>query len=240
MPSREANNIAHVSQTDHRIVRSAGDAATSNGTANDSDAALRIFETADDQLSEQEQARTLGLAAWLHISRKGQTPPLSLSTWYEQSLAVWPDDEDVLTTYASLLMEYNQPDRAFELYHAALQRTRAREAALEGCLKSCYLQARWNDALRFADQLLKIKPDPANVHAMRADTLWNLKRPEEAITAARSALRFNPALLTIREWLIDKLHRNGQVEAAEREKEVLLRLRTATPPPANDGLPSIP
>ncbi|MBI1311750.1 hypothetical protein GC176_10700 [bacterium] len=230
MPALNASNVSHVSQTDHRIVRFAGQSGHSEHKPEETGASLQFFDASHQRLPEWEQARVLALGSWTYFLKRGQTPPASLTKWFQQSLAAWPDDADVLTTFAALQLEHSTPAQAFEFYQSAIDLPGVKEAALEGCLRSCYRQAKWNQALQFADELLAIEASSAGTHAMRADALWNLGRSDEAVEAARQAVTLNPLLIQVHEWLIDKLSRTGQPEAARRQERLLQRIQTARPP----------
>ena len=53
-------------------------------------------------------------------------------------------------------------------------------------------EERFGEAVQILDQLLRMNPISASVHAIRADTLWDLGRLAEAITAFQRAVELAP------------------------------------------------
>lgn len=237
MPTRDASNVSHVSQTDHRIIRSIAAQGVNSGDLPDGSQpkmSLSFFDAADRRLPEWERSRALGLGAWLYLRKNGTRSPESLAAEFQKALDVWPEDGDVLTTFAALQMEHGHFEEALRLHQAARGLPQSREEALEGCVQSSYLLARWNLVVSFADELLSIESSSASVHAMRADALWNLDRKDEAIEAAREAIKLNPLLNPVRQWLIDKLGQTGHADDARREEQLLQQILSVQTPARSD------
>ena len=66
---RESNNISHVTQTDHRILRQA---VVESGTVRNGQVQLRFFDGAHQRMPKWEQNRAMGVAIWSYLSKKGQ------------------------------------------------------------------------------------------------------------------------------------------------------------------------
>ena len=229
MPTREASNVSHVTQTDHRIVREAGQA--SDKQPDDNAAGLSAFNRADLRLNAWERDRALGLAAWKHLSRKGRQRPAELISFLTGVLEKGPKDGTVLIALGSMASENGLVDRARSYYERARRIPDAEEAALSGLLDIDYLASRRRDALDCADRLIEIDAGDARVHAIRADILATLGRQPEGIEAARRALQLNPTLVPVRQWLINALREAGRGDEQREQELILRRMKDAAPPP---------
>ena len=226
MPARESSNIAHLTQTDHRILRVPGAQATGDADPDE----LVLLEGADPPLAGWERDRTLAVGAWLHLSKKGRPKPASLAPMLLRVLEEAPDDPHPLTILGALAMDHQRPDLAREHYRQARDVPAAEEAALDGLLKIHYLSSEWERALDCADRLIELDPGHARAHAMRADTLKGLGRLDEGIAAAERALELNPTLVPVREWLASALRKAGREAEADEQQQILRRMHGARPP----------
>jgi hypothetical protein len=227
MPAREASNVAHVTQTDHRVIRRV--APASPGKPAHGPGGLVFFDRGDRRLEPWERDRALGLAAWKYLSKKGVPRPADLVAFLEDILDKVPDDGKVLTALGSIAAENQQTDQARRFYERALPIPEAEEAALSGLLDLYYYYraAERDRALQYADRLLEIDPGDARVHAIRADLLGMMARQDEAIEAARRALEFNPTLLPVREWLAEALRKAGRGDQQREQEQIIQRMKTA-------------
>ena len=93
-----------------------------------------------------------------------------------------------------------------------------------------YEAAQFEQALEYADRLLKIDPGAAGVLAVRADILLNLDRREEAIESAELAIVQNPTLKPVRLWLITQLGLAGREAEQKKHESILKRMQSASLP----------
>ena len=77
------------------------------------------------------------------------------------------------------------------------------------------------EALRTLEKAYSSKPDDANVASRYATTLVNLQRFEEALAVTRSAIRFSPLDLSLRNQWLDLEDRVGDRRVALTERESL-------------------
>ena len=222
MPARDSNNVSHVTQTDHRIVRHL---AASNDKPTAVPDRLTFFAGADQRLTPLERDRASGLGAWIHLSKKSRKPDRSLAKFLDGVLARSPDDGVVLAVLGSMAQEGQRTDLAIGYYERARQFPVAQEMSFNGLLSLYSDAGRLEDALQCADQLLAIDPGHARVHAVRANVLLALGRKAEAVTAAERALEFDPTLIDVRLGLARAYGELGQVQQQQEQERILSRLR---------------
>ncbi len=228
MPAREASNVSHVSQTDHRVIRATGRESPER-TTEETDS-LTFFDRADLRLEAWERDRAAGLAAWKYLSGKGRPRPAELIPVLEKGLAVVPDDGLVLIALGSIAADNRLVEEARGFYERARSLPDAEEAALSGLLDIYYVASDEERALECADRLLRIDPGDARVHAIRADVLKALGRLPEGIAAAERSLELNPTLIPVRQWLVDACRNSGRDDERRLQERTLLRMKNARPP----------
>lgn len=227
MPAKTTSNIAHVAQTDHRIPRySTPEPAQPQSR---SEERLAFFDEAHLNLEPWEQDRALGLGASIYLAKSGRPLPLELVRKLDDVLKVVPEDGAILTALGALAMDQNRLELARGYFERAQALPDAEENARFGLLKIHYLSRRWEQALECADWLLKVDPGDYRVLSMRADILVQLDRLDEGIAAAEDALTVHPALIEVREFLISLYVKAGQDENAEKQRQIVRRLKAAKP-----------
>lgn len=234
MPQHSANNISHVSQTDHRVLRRA---QTPPATVAESKRPfeLEFFNDSDKRLEQWERNRSHGLGTWLHATGAGEKFPPAMIGILRRSLDTYPDDPDVLTTLGILAVEDNLIEQAEQLLNRALKLPRARESALTTLHRMRYVNGMWNRARELSDEVIQLDPGNASFHAMRADILYSTGEFEAGIESARRALKLNPTLIPVHEWLIEKLDEQGHKDESQQQQELLERIRNAQVPDDKAG-----
>ena len=227
MPHRDSNNISHVTQTDHRILRQA---VEGSGTDQKGQVQLRFFDEAHKRMPEWEQNRALGVAIWSYLSKKGQQSPPDLSGLLESALAVHPSDGLVLSTLGALAMQHGRTQRAVQYLTKAQSVPLAEEPAVAGLLDLAYQQANWAQSLEFVDRCIEIDPGHPGYHAIRADALTNSGRLKEGITAAEKSLELDPTRIAVRAWLANAYEKDGRKADADAMREIVRRMQTAKVP----------
>lgn len=228
MPRRASSNMAHVSQTDHRVLRR--ESAEDQPAPDRAPEQLVLFDAAQRRLPEWEQQRCLALGARQYLSKKGERAPRELAPLLARSLEHAPEDGPVLIALGALAAEHGLTARAREHFEAAGKLASAEESALSGLLDLHYLAGDRQSALACAERLLDIDPGDARVRAIRADLLAQSGDSAGAIAEGRRALELNPTLLPVREWLVRTLRQAGHADEAAEQERILRRLRTARPP----------
>lgn len=232
MPHRTSNNISHVTQTDHRILRKPlGQSAVQPKTTDDLQ--FDFFDNADQRLESWESQRAAAAALWLHLDKKGRPAPPSLAKLLTPTLNVVPNDHLALTLLGALAYQHGRYETGANYFETARNVPAAEESAVSGLLTIYYLGSRWPEALKCADRMIQINPEEARFHSLRADILGNLNRLDEGIVAARKSLVLDPTVMPVREWLVANLQKSGRKDEYEEELQLLNRMRevvnSATP-----------
>jgi hypothetical protein len=220
MPSRPPSNIAHVVQTDHRIMRLPDEPGDDGPDAD----GLSFVDAAGTDLSAWERDRALALGAWIYLTNEQKQPLPELARHLDSILQFAPADGAVLTVLGSMALDRDLLRQAADYYERALSDPAGEEAALSGLLKICYLSQDFDRALGHADRLIALDPGNWRAHSLRADVLMALGRDAEGIASAEQALELNPSLTAVREWLVRAYRDSGQTERQHQQEEVLSRM----------------
>ena len=230
MPQRDSKNIAHVAQTDHRVLRKS-ELPTAPSAAPDLKTAttlqLQFFGNSRQQLPEWEQQRAMGAGLWAVLARKGLPAPPALGRLFDTALQSRPEDGLTLATLAALESQHGRIAAARQHYTQALADPVSHEAALAGLLDLTYRNADWDQARQLAEQLLQLDPGHPGCRAVLADCLWNLKRPDEALAAAAESLINDPSQLEVRRWYSQKLREVGRISDADTQQTLVERMESA-------------
>lgn len=227
MPHRDSNNISHVTQTDHRILRTT---SSESHTESKGNVQLRFFDEAHKRMPQWEQNRALGVAVWSWLSKKGQQSPSDLAGLLESALVVQPLDGLSLSTLGALAMQHGRVELAMQYLTRAQQIPIAEEAAVAGLLDLFYQQANWTKSLEYVDRCLEIDPGHPGYHAIRADVLMNLGRLKEGIQAGEKSIELDPTRVAVRVWLANAYEKDGRKADADATRDVVRRMQTAKVP----------
>lgn len=234
MPSATSRNVAHVSQTDHRIPRRPTSLAEPDrDKKNSDDVVVQYFDQIDLHLSQWEVDRGLGIALWSHADVAGQQAPDVTAQLLEPTLSHAPHDHFAPSLLAAFYRQRGQLQKSQQYFRIAESLPAGQESAWEGLLVTFYLQQDWTQALSYADRSLELLPGEARFHALRADILLNLERPEEAIAAGYRSIELDPTVLPVRQWLEMALRNAGRTEDADVQVDVIRRMQNTDA--AGDG-----
>jgi hypothetical protein len=112
MPRQKTANIAHLTQSDHRVIRKAEESQKAKADAAVDDETLAFFDGAHLRLGEWERDRALGVGAWLHLSKKGRPRPLELAQFLDGAIQKGPPDGEMLTVLGAMALDANRLDLA--------------------------------------------------------------------------------------------------------------------------------
>lgn len=244
MPSRAITDIAHTSQTDHRILRNPSpvtkldddsqDAAEDARRGRRAGGELMFFWNSAQRLPHWEQQRTRGMGQWLLGPDASGRPRMSILENLLPIAEQRPVDGPVQTVLGAFWMQYQRPERALGHFEQALKDQNVQENARSNLLTIYYLAGQWQQALAISEQLLAIDPEAVRVHALRADIFDQLGDSEAAVQSAETALQLNPKLNPVRQWLISKYQSLGnQARAAEHTRllDAIERIRSGNTAP---------
>ncbi len=217
MPAREANNVAHVSQTDHRVLRvpSESDLSVVKQTGSEPSLQLRFFDDAHQRLPEWERNRAIGIGLWATLTKKGYGTPASLADLLKPGLAIHPDDGLTLATLGALAMQHQNGVAAETYLLKAQALPESEESAVAGLLELSYQAADWPRALQYVNRCIELDPGHPGYHAIMADSLMNSGKLKEAIKAAEKSVELDPTRIPVRLWLARAYDKDGRsAEAA--------------------------
>jgi hypothetical protein len=234
MPNRGSSNISHVSQTDHRILRSYD--SEENNTRSSS--TLVFMDNMHQRLPDWEASRAMGAAAWIHLGKQGQQAPASLADLLVPALQHVPNDAGALTVLGSLARQHGRLELAAHYLEQALQTPEGEESAVSGLLDIHYLSGNWQKAAELAEHAIRLDPSNPGFHAIKADALIHLGKLDEAIQAGEKALELNPSLTDVRQWLVDAYRTAGDTAKHQSAAETLERVRSAKIPQQYQPAPS--
>lgn len=232
MPSLNSLNMSHVAQTDHRVLRVKEPAdAPAPRPANGAGIELKFFGgDALDAIPADEKQRALLLGTAAYCRRKGLPIPSQLPLLLEKHLVASGKDAQVLVQLGELALDKNDLPTAKSYFQQCLALEPKQEVALEGVLEVAYRNSEWSQVVETASAILKIDPTSTRVVAVRGDALKHLGRNEDALADLHRAVELNPGLELLRQWLVTHLRDMGRSEEADREEEVLMRVRGAKVP----------
>jgi hypothetical protein len=233
MPAGDSENVAHVSVTDHRVVRRRDEAAVEKA---DPAAKLALPENAR-KMPKWEQDRAFLVGNWGRLSRSGVQPGIDIISGLVELSKTGPEDRPILEALALSALQGQADDTAQKLFERLLKIPEAEISAVDNLLTIHYRAARFDRALDLTDRLLKVDPGSARILALRADILLNLDRRDEALAAAEQALKLHPTFVEVRVWLIRQLDRAGREADRKRHEEILQKMQTAILPSDSSSLP---
>ncbi|MDP6959676.1 MAG: tetratricopeptide repeat protein, partial [Planctomycetota bacterium] len=121
---------------------------------------------------------------------------------YEETLRLDPTDDEALSNYASILLEQENPDRAYELAEQALSFNRKNAHAWLVLAVILSDRGRVAEAVVRFERSLELNPKQARGYLQYGRTLVRLERYEEAIRAFRKAKELDPELGDVLDRLI--------------------------------------
>ncbi len=228
MPRLPATDIAHTSQTDHRVAARPDSAVTT--IPHDPSERLIFFDGADKRLPEWEVNRSAGLAIIQHMLEQGQVPAfLMVERLLSPGLEIAPDDTRVMTALTEVALKSGNLEAAERYAMQSLTHDPRSESGLAAMVHLCYQSNRVVEGLAYADRLVKINPMNDTLNGHRADMLRMAGRLPEGIEAAEQGLRLNPRLIPLRRWLSNAYRDMGQMEKSEEQLSIIRRIESAPP-----------
>lgn len=223
MPRLDSSNMAHVAQTDHRILRS------QQNTDSPAESILQYFADTASEFSSQHRQRGLALGTYIHCTKKGIAIPDGLKEFMLKSLENFPTDVLLLNALGSISLQKQDLVSARKFYNQAVQAEERNEAALDGQLEVAYLQADWALSVQAASKLIHIDPTNVRAHAYRGDAYARLGKTAEGIEDLETAVKLNPGESMFRQWLVEKYTQLGKYDEASLHAGILRRIQSAKP-----------
>lgn len=223
MPKLESNNMAHVAQSDHRILRKPVEQSRTD------ESVLQFFADSAKQLPPDLRQRGLAIGTFIHCMRKGLEIPNGLKEFMEKSLETFPQDVLLLTSLGTIERTKQNPREARKYFEKALTISPHDDAALDGLLEIAYSQSDWSTCVLCSSRQIQIDPTNVRAFAIRGDALFQLGRVAEAIEDIEQAVKLNPGEPSFRQWLVEKYEQNNDRKSADSHQQILSRLQSVAP-----------
>lgn len=238
MPKNPASDVAHTVQTDHRVLRDPTQAPLQPKTGITPLQDLVIFDSGDTRLPPEEVDRGKAILA---TNRPGATTIEQLDLKVQQLLfsgegvteagtpdfSVIGDDVPALHALAfSLLLSHRAPE-AIPIWERILEISPLDERALTQLLAHKQDESLEKMA-QLTERLIESNPNHGLHWGRRTYVLGQLNRIDEAIRCAEKALKLNPQLLQVREWLVENYAKMGDLEKSSQHRKKLQEILELT------------
>lgn len=226
MPKSHDNDIPHVSQTDHSIVRLA-DAAVRRRP----NSGRRSSEIFTDGLTvpPQDLQRARGLAAARQAESKNDKDLAAQAiSQLEPIAAANPRDLPSAAAIAKCYLIVGRPQDAVPLWQVMLEVDTQNEEALLSLAQYSHRTGMAKASLKFVDLFLERNEWPAHAQGLRAQLREQLGDSDGALESARIALERDPTQVTAYLWLEQACSRAGLVDEAKRYQGIRERLQRRT------------
>lgn len=229
MPRLGLFDVAHASQTDHRILRhpSAAPAPVETPTQFGE---LVPFAGSEQYLQpwELDRARGIALISLAHEDplpdRRALRQGIKL---LDTSLRKAPDDLPALHHLGIAYLSLHEPKAAREYLAAALELAPEHEKLLAATAQAYRELGARRTALRYARRALQVNPWNTGLHMLECELLAELEQWEACRRATLRGLKVDPANTALRALLIEACRAVGRTQAAHEQHELLERIQAA-------------
>ncbi len=222
MPKLTEQDVAHVAQTDHRIIRRKGQQVAVPPWR--TEYGFTFFNNAQEGLPEWEIDRALGLALASKMRREFDPDKAQQAKKHlQRALPHVPDDYRVLGELAELDVRLGDTETAFDLLQRGLKRYPENEYLVSSMVTALYRVGMYFQALPYCDRLAKLDPTNDTIYLTKAMLLHGLDRTKEALALGEHTIKLNPRNLQARQWLVKTYLEAGRPADAQRHIEFLRR-----------------
>lgn len=228
MPRREAGDIAHTSQTDHRIRKRPGPPPVDRPD----ESPLVFFASMGNGLTSWESLRARGLAAAEEAYTFILQDPRKLLGTVEllkQAHEAQPADHRILQALGAVHYLAGQDAESRLWFEKALPYSPRDEETLKMLGIACYRTGDFASGLKYLKLAIEVNPWNAEVYARYAVMAAVFQDFQTAIAAARQGLTLAPALTPLRRDLVKFLEEAGQNREAAAERQKLIQIESAAP-----------
>ena len=229
MPKASSTEIAHVSTTDHRILR------TPRGPANESSRPVPGFPLVllnGDHTSQQQTeklGRELAIAMASVVPRMPDTPRArkmksEVLSVLGRAIIEQPGDLIAKRMQAHVLMVSGRRAEAMPLIESVLRAAPSYEQALDECLAYALEHEDIQAASAPAKKAVAVNPWSSLFHERLAYVALEQKDWDGALEEAQSALRINPFLRFPRMFVVQCFLHQQNLERAKDELVTLIKL----------------
>lgn len=225
MPRLSAHDIAHASQTDHRILRDIE--AVDDAQYLQESPELVLFDRERTVMPEWEVERAIALSKARRLQEAGYAGPTEaeqLERTLRDITEIAADDADSWTALGVIYDLRQNIGSAREALERALALKPQSENVLDLLVRVCQKSGDSIGGLEYLDRLLAQNPWRSLDYMRRSTLLSQLGRQAEAVEAAEKAVELDPTDRSARRWAIKVAQSNGDMQTSRRHAEILRRL----------------
>ena len=222
MPKLDLVSSAHVSQTDHRIVR--------NKSVHSGDRSRMVIQSEfvfeeTDQLPDLEKRRALAI-----VQAKNGRVSSELVAELRFLRSQFPQDGFLAIAMGGVSVSRNDYQTALESLQHAAACPQTEELALETLTQITYFAQDWPNAFKAFEMSLRLNPYRSQTLAIKADAMFRTGQTQQSIESAKEALMHNPSLIEVHQWLRDTYKKLDRFQESDAERISVERMMTARPP----------
>ena len=218
MPTLDASDVPHTSQTDHRILARRGQVRTSpEAESGIHPLAANLYPVPPDELE-----RAMGLAMARQAEASGD-PSLMARAIYslDQSRQRQAGDVPVLDSLSTLVLRSGSVDAANTIAEEACELNNDQESVVETLVMISVARNDIEAGLRWSEKLVELNPWYSQAQHWRATFLAKDRQSEAAILHAERATELNPTRTDTRRLLIELYEAVGRdAEATDQLKKL--------------------
>lgn len=229
MPQLSASNVPHTSQTDHRIIRK----RLSNASPFKDASELKVFDGGAERLPTAEVIRARGILMSQFAQRDQDRLLAAAAVQTLESVASdFPNDEPHQVALGFAHTVENRPQRAREIWEQVVRINPRSEDGWRGIGMQAHDAGDLNIALDAFRRVLALNPHDRIAIGRSIHVLGMLRRFDEGIALAKTAIEMFPADPQLHQWLAEAYRSVGQNSNAEHH----FRLSQALDPKTRDKI----
>jgi Flp pilus assembly protein TadD len=228
MPTNSNTNIAHISLTDHRIMRRPSEPAASNDGPKDQSLLVPFFQS--DVLSPEEQRRDLGLALIGFTEKMPMNLPIKRPTveqaraMLKEALERSPDDIDAWIALSTAEIAIGNPDAALAAIQTAMRAAPKSEEVLAQVAYVAEVAGRLDLSIAALNDLVANNPGSTDYRIKRMVMQVANGDFYEAQAESQELIRINPLQPTARLIQGMCLYGSGDKSAGRKEVDIAMNL----------------
>jgi predicted CXXCH cytochrome family protein len=225
MPKLLANDVPHTSQTDHRILRRATDAAESKPNAPSEQ--LQLLPGMAERVPPLEIDRARGLLMAQYASDTRDVILAAAAEDVLKGVPAAPDDIEYWRAWGDLHALQQRPELAEDAWKRVLQVDPDDEQTLRRLGIHYHDLGQDTAAAEMLQRVLHIHPWDRISAGRMVHVLGRLQRLDEAFDLAEQTSAKYPWDTSLQDWLAHAYQSQGRVAEAERCRAIVNRLRRA-------------
>ncbi len=230
-PALHVGNILHVSFSDHRILRHPQAESDADKSPASPKIELAVFGGADRRVPklELDRARAFMLLGGID----GHQPTAQDAQRAERFLLpvhqAQPEDVDVLENLGAACLIQGRSRDAERWWIEALKVDPRHEAVLQHLVLLTFDQQRLKPAHEYLQRFIEVNPWHGHMHGRLAGVLGTMGEWPKSVESGERALKLNPTLIPIHDWLSRAYRQVGDSAEAARHRELFLQLQRRMP-----------